>query len=126
MSDSKDLKYAKTHEWVRQEDNGEVVIGISDYAQKNLGDITFVELPSAGDKVTRGESFGVVESVKAASDLYAPVSGEVIAVNEALEDAPEKVNESPAGEGWMIRVRMEDPSGLDDLMPESDYQAQNG
>ncbi len=125
MSDTKNLKYAKSHEWVRPENGGEAVIGISDYAQNSLGDITFVELPSAGDKVTKGESFGVVESVKAASDLYAPVSGEVIAVNESLEDTPEKVNESPTDEGWMLRVRLENPSDLDDLLSEQDYQAQN-
>ena len=125
MSDTKNLKYAKTHEWVRLEGEAEAVIGISDYAQNSLGDITFVELPSAGDKLTRGESFGVVESVKAASDLYAPVSGEVIAVNEVLEDAPEKVNESPLDEGWLMRVRLDNPSDLDELLSEQDYQAQN-
>ncbi len=125
MSDTKNVKYAKTHEWVRPEDGGEVVVGISDYAQNSLGDITFVELPAVGDRVTKGETFGVVESVKAASDLYAPVSGEVTAVNEALEDAPEKVNESPLEDGWMLRVRLEDASDLDDLLSGEDYAAQN-
>lgn len=126
MSDNKDLKYAKTHEWVRREGDNEAVIGISDYAQNSLGDITFVELPSTGDRLTRGESFGVVESVKAASDLYAPVSGEVLAVNEDLEDAPEKVNDSATGDGWMLKVRLDDPSEIDDLLTETDYQAANG
>ncbi len=125
MSDSNQIKYAKTHEWVRLEGDQEALIGISDYAQNSLGDITFVELPSAGDRLTKGESFGVVESVKAASDLYAPVNGEILAVNESLEDAPEKVNESATGDGWMLRVRLDDPSDLDDLMDEASYQAAN-
>ena len=125
MSDSNQIKYAKTHEWVRLEGDQEAVIGISDYAQNSLGDITFVELPSAGARLTKGESFGVVESVKAASDLYAPVSGEVLAVNESLEDAPEKVNDSATGDGWMLRVRLDDPSDLHDLMDQASYQAAN-
>lgn len=125
MSDSNQIKYAKTHEWVRLEGENEAVIGISDYAQNSLGDITFVELPSAGDRLTKGDSFGVVESVKAASDLYAPVNGEVLAVNEELEDAPEKVNDSATGDGWMLRVRLDDPGDLNDLMNEGEYQAAN-
>ena len=125
MSDSNQIKYAKTHEWVRLEGENEAVIGISDYAQNSLGDITFVELPAAGDRLSKGDSFGVVESVKAASDLYAPVNGEVIAVNEELEDAPEKVNDSATGDGWMLRVRLDDPGDLNDLMDEGEYQSAN-
>ncbi len=125
MSDSNQIKYAKTHEWVRLEGENEAVIGISDYAQNSLGDITFVELPAAGDRLSKGDSFGVVESVKAASDLYAPVNGEVLAVNEELEDAPEKVNDSATGDGWMLRVRLDDPGDLNDLMDEGEYQSAN-
>ncbi len=125
MSENQDLKYAKTHEWVRREGENEAVIGISDYAQNSLGDITFVELPAVGDRLSKGDSFGVVESVKAASDLYAPVSGEVLAVNEELEDAPEKVNEAATGDGWMLKVRLDDAAELNDLLDESAYQAAN-
>ncbi len=99
-----DLFYTEEHEWVRLE--GEVaVVGITDYAQHELGDVVYVELPQVGDHVTQSEPFGVVESVKAASDLFAPVSGEVIEINAALEDAPELVNNDPYGQGWMIKVR---------------------
>ncbi len=107
-----DLKYAKTHEWVKVV--GDVAtVGISHFAQEQLGDLTFVELPAVGDTLEQGEEFGSVESVKAASELYAPVSGEVIEVNEELEDAPEKVNESPFEEGWLLKVRISgEPDGL--------------
>ncbi len=109
---SNDLMYAKTHEWVRLED-GKAYIGITHFAQEQLGDITFVELPSVGDTVTAGEEMGSVESVKAASELYSPVSGEVLEINEQLEDAPELINDDPYGEGWIIKVRCsEDPEGL--------------
>lgn len=112
MSLTSDLLYAATHEWARIEGQ-EAVIGITDFAQDQLGDITFVELPQVGDVMTQGKEMGSVESVKAASDLYSPVSGEVIAVNEALEDAPEKINESPYGDGWLARVRLSaQPAGL--------------
>ena len=102
-----DLLYSVTHEWVTTEGD-EVTVGISDYAQHALGDVVFVELPEVGSTVSKGESFGVVESVKAASDLNAPVSGEVTAINEALHNAPEAVNSDPYGEGWMIKLRVSD------------------
>ncbi len=102
-----DLLYSPTHEWVTTEGD-EVTVGISDYAQHALGDVVFVELPELGRVVSKGESFGVVESVKAASDLNAPVSGEVTAINEALVDAPDTVNSDPYGDGWMIKLRVSD------------------
>ncbi|KAB1442417.1 glycine cleavage system protein GcvH [Pseudodesulfovibrio senegalensis] len=107
-----ELKYAKTHEWVKIE--GDIaVIGITQFAQEQLGDLTFVELPAVGDTIEQGDEFGSVESVKAASELYAPVSGEVVEINDELEDAPEKVNESPFEEGWMLKVRIEgEPADL--------------
>jgi glycine cleavage system H protein len=110
------LKYTKDHEWVRLEEDGTCTIGITDYAQSSLGDITFVELPEADEAFESGDSFGVVESVKAASDLYMPIAGTVTAVNEALPDAPESVNTDPYGEAWMIRVKPEDPEELNQLM----------
>lgn len=114
-----DLLYARTHEWARVED-GEAAIGITHFAQEQLGDITYVELPEVGQKLTQGEEMGSVESVKAASEIYAPVSGEVIAVNEELADNPGIVNEDPYGEGWMIRVRLAgDP---EDLLEAPDYE----
>lgn len=116
------LKYTQEHEWVRLEDDGTVVIGITDYAQSSLGDITFVELPETGDTFEKGESFGVVESVKAASDLYMPVGGEVIACNEVLTDAPESVNSDPYESAWMVRIRPEDANQLDSLMDAAAYQ----
>lgn len=102
-----DCLYNKSHEWVRV-DGDQVIIGISDYAQHSLGDVVFAELPDVGRTLSKGESFGVVESVKAASDVYAPVSGEVIEINEALLDAPETLNSDPYGEGWMIKLRASD------------------
>lgn len=112
MSIPNNLQYNKTHEWVRVEGE-EAVIGISHFAQESLGDITFVDLPEVGASLEQGTEFGAVESVKAASDLYAPVTGEVIAVNEALADAPETVNQSPFSDGWMVRVKLaQEPSGL--------------
>ncbi len=112
----KDLLYAKTHEWVRVEDEI-AIIGITDFAQEQLGDITYVELPAVGDTIEAGQEMGSVESVKAASELYSPVTGEVVAINEELEANPEKVNADPYGDGWMLRVRLsEEPTGL--LSPE--------
>ena len=99
-----ELKYTKEHEWVKLEDDL-VVIGITDYAQDALGEIVYIELPSEGDEVTRGNPFGAVESTKSVSDLYAPVSGEVVEVNEALLDSPEAINEDPYGDGWMIKIK---------------------
>ena len=112
MNNPTDILYAKTHEWVRMEGE-EAVIGITDHAQHALGDITYVELPAVGDTLAAGQEMGAVESVKAASDLYSPVSGEVVAVNEVLNDSPEVVNQSPYEQGWMVRVRLSSaPSGL--------------
>ncbi|AQS58351.1 glycine cleavage system protein GcvH [Desulforamulus ferrireducens] len=115
------LKYSKEHEWVRVEGN-RAVIGITDFAQDSLGDIVFVELPSVGDSLEADDTFGVVESVKTASDLYAPVSGKVVEVNEALADAPEMVNQDPYGQGWMIIVEMSDETQLDNLLDVEQYQ----
>ncbi len=115
-------RYAQSHEWARKEGN-EIVVGISDYAQESLSDIVYVELPEVGDELERGDDFGVVESVKAASDVYAPMSGEVIAVNELLDGEPEMVNEDPFGRGWFIRIRPEDPSQFDELMSDDEYEA---
>ncbi len=117
-----DLLYTNDDEWIRVEGD-EAVVGISDYAQNSLSDIVYLELPSVGDTFGKGDSFGVVESVKAAADLYMPVSGEVTAVNEALIDRPELVNEDPYGEAWMVRVRLADASQLDELMDADAYRA---
>ena len=117
-----DLKYTKTHEWVRVEDDG-FVVGITDFAQDQLGDIVFVELPEPGDRFESGDEFGTVESVKAVSELYMPVAGEVVAINDTLEDAPEKVNNSPYSDGWMIEIKAENPSELDDLIDNDAYLA---
>lgn len=122
METPEDLKYSEEHEWVRM-DGDTATIGITAYAQDSLGDIVFVELPQTGRTLAAGEGFGVVESVKAVSDVYSPVPGEIIAVNSALETAPEQVNSSPYGDGWMIRVRVSDTSALDKLMSASEYAA---
>jgi len=125
MSDTpSDLKYASTHEWARNEGDGTVTVGITDHAQDSLGDVVYVELPEVGTVVVAGDEAGVVESVKAASDIYAPVSGEVIAVNEALEDTPETVNDSPYEDGWFYKLKMSDPGELDNMM-EADAYAEN-
>lgn len=118
------LKYSESHEWVKVE-GGVAVVGVSDFAQQEMGDITYVDLPAEGDEVTAGEEFGALESVKAASDLYSPVSGTVIAVNAELEDAPEKVNED-AYANWIIKVEMSDPSELDALMDAAAYKEHIG
>lgn len=116
-----DLKYTEEHEWVRVE--GDVAVcGISDYAQGQLGDVVYVELPAVGSKVVKMTEIAVVESVKAASDIYAPVSGEVIAVNETLTDQPNVVNADPTGEGWFFQIQLSDPAELDDLMDEDAYR----
>lgn len=117
-----DVKYAESHEWARLESDGTVTVGISDHAQESLGDVVYVELPEVGaDLEARGEA-GVVESVKAASDIYAPVSGTVIAVNEVLEDAPETVNESPYDDGWFFKLQPRDLSELESLLSAGDYE----
>jgi len=118
-----DLRYLETHEWARQED-GRVRVGISDFAQDELGDVVFVELPGVGDDLSAGDAFGVVESIKAVSDVYAPVSGTVTDRNEELFDAPELVNEDPYGDGWMIELDPSDPDELDDLMDAGAYADQ--
>lgn len=117
-----ELKYAATHEWVRVEGDGIVSIGITDHAQDALGDVVFVELPEVGLTLSVGDEAGVVESVKAASDIYAPLSGEVIEVNAVLEDEPETVNNSPYADGWFYKMRISDPSELEDLLDADGYQ----
>lgn len=114
-------RYAESHEWVRQEDD-EMVCGITDHAQESLSDVVYVELPEVGDIFDKEDAFGVVESVKAASDLYMPMGGEITAVNEKLEDEPETVNQDPYGEGWIIRFRPSDPAEFDDLMDGDAYE----
>lgn len=116
-----DLKYAATHEWVRIEEDGTVTVGISDHAQELLGDIVFIELPKEGAVVTAKQEISVVESVKAASDIYAPVSGEIIAINEDLIDAPETVNSSPYGDGWFCRILPSNESELEELLDANAY-----
>jgi glycine cleavage system H protein len=113
-----ELQYTKTHEWVRRED-GVATIGITEHAQDELGDVVFIELPKKGASFAAGDAFGTVESVKAVSDLYAPVGGEVVEVNEALNDAPEKINEEPYGDGWIIRLRVSEEA---DLLSAGDYE----
>ena len=115
-----DVRYAKSHEWART-DGDKIKIGISDYAQDQLGDIVFVELPEVGDTFGQGEEFGTVESVKAVSELYMPVAGEVVAINDTLEDAPEKVNNTPYGDGWMLEIKADNPAEMDDLMDNNAY-----
>ena len=117
------LKFAKSHEWVLDNGDGTVTVGISEHATELLGDVVFVELPEVGTVTEAGNEFSLVESVKAASDIYAPVSGEVIAVNDTLEDAPETVNESPLENGWLARIKLSDSSELEKLMAEDAYLA---
>ena len=116
-----DLRYSKSHEWVKTESDGTVTIGITDYAQNSLGDITYVQVPKVGATLKAGETFGVVESVKAASDLYAPVAGTVVAVNAALDSAPETVNRSPYDEGWMMKVKPADAAAVGALLDAAAY-----
>ncbi len=123
MSYPDDLRYSKEHEWVRAED-GRATIGITSFAADELGDIVFIELPEVGATLTQFGTFGVVESVKAVSDLFAPVSGEVVEVNEALRDAPELLNTDPFGEGWIARVTLADAAELDNLMDAAAYAAE--
>lgn len=120
-----DLKYSTEHEWARVE-AGEATVGITDFAQDELGDVVYVELPAVGSEVEAKATFGVVESVKAVSDLYAPVSGTVVRINEALQEKPELVNTSPYGEGWMIVVRMSRPEELEQLLSAEEYRQQIG
>jgi glycine cleavage system H protein len=116
-----DLKYAKSHEWLKVAADGTATVGITDYAQNSLGDITYVQVPKPGTTLRAGETFGVVESVKAASDVYAPVAGTVLEVNKALEANPEKVNQSPYGEGWMLKLKLVNPADAGALLSPADY-----
>ncbi len=117
------IKYSEDHEWVESKGDDLVVIGITDFAQEQLGDLVYVELPGVGDECTRGENISVIESVKAASDLIAPVSGSITEVNSRLEDEPEIVTEDSMGEGWFIKVKLSNPEELDDLMDEEAYNS---
>ncbi|HBG46579.1 MAG TPA: glycine cleavage system protein GcvH [Deltaproteobacteria bacterium] len=121
MEFPKDLKYTKEHEWIKVEGKT-ATVGITDYAQDSLGDVVYVELPQEGGSVTKHEPFGVVESVKAVSDLYSPVSGSVTEVNDAIIDSPEVINEDPYGDAWMIKVEISSNSDLDDLLTADEYQ----
>lgn len=123
MEIPEDYRFSRQHEWARVEEDGTVTVGISHHAQDALGDIVFVELPALGDEFEREEEFGVVESVKTVSDLYAPISGEIVAVNEELEDAPELVNESPYDRGWIVRFELRDEAELDELMDAEGYES---
>jgi len=125
MNLPKALKYSKEHEWVKIDGN-RAIVGITDFAQSELGDIVFVELPEVDDEVDAGSTFGTVESVKTVSDLYVPVSGRVVEVNDKLEDEPELVNDDPYGEGWMIVIEMSDPGQLDQLLDADGYEALYG
>ncbi|RTR28531.1 glycine cleavage system protein GcvH [Shewanella atlantica] len=118
-----ELKYASSHEWIRKEEDGSYTVGISEHAQELLGDMVFVELPEVGDTLSAGEDCAVAESVKAASDIYAPLSGEVLAINEALEDSPELVNSDAFGDGWFFRVMPSDVAEIDNLLDAEGYQA---
>lgn len=117
-----DLRYAATHEWVRPEGDGVFTVGISEHAQDLLGDMVFVELPDVGDAVSTGDDVAVAESVKAASDVYAPISGEVVAVNEDLEDSPELVNSDPYGDGWLFKIKADDESEVEGLLDAEGYE----
>lgn len=123
MNYPEDLKYAENHEWARLEADNRVRMGISDYAQDALGDVVYVELPELGAKVAQGDPFSEVESTKSLSDVYAPVSGSIVEVNDALEDHPELVNASPYGDGWFCVIEADDPSELDSLMDQAAYAA---
>lgn len=119
-----ELRYAKSHEWIRLESDGTAYVGITEHAQEAMGDLVYVELPDVGAEVAASDEAGVVESVKAASDIYAPVAGEIVAVNEKLEDEPELVNSDPYNEGWLFQIKVADASELDSLMSADDYAAQ--
>ncbi len=117
-----ELRYAKSHEWLKLAGDGTATVGITDYAQNSLGDITYVQVPKVGTVLTAGQVFGVVESVKAASDLYAPVAGEVIEVNPTLDSAPETVNSAPYEGGWMMKVKLADPASAEALLDAAAYE----
>lgn len=122
MAYPSDLKYTEEHEWVKV-DGDTVSVGITSYAAEELGDIVFVDMPGAGATVAKGDTFGTIESVKTVADLFAPVSGEIVAANQVLEDTPETVGEDPYGAGWIIKIKMSDPADLDALLSSEDYAA---
>jgi glycine cleavage system H protein len=122
MNFPEELRYTEDHEWARSK-GGRIVVGITEFATDQLGDVVYVELPSVGEQVTKGEAFGVVESTKAVSDLYAPVSGKVVEINSPLTDAPEGINEDPYGDGWMIAIEPADPKDFDALLDAKAYTA---
>lgn len=122
MNIPSELKYTKDHEWVKKVDDETIVVGITDFAQGELGDIVYVEIETEGESLDQEEVFGTIEAVKTVSDLFMPVSGEVIEVNEAIADAPEVVNSSPYEEGWMIKIKMSEPSQFDSLLSAGDYE----
>ncbi|MCC6313376.1 MAG: glycine cleavage system protein GcvH [Thermomicrobiales bacterium] len=122
MASPADLKYTRTHEWVRR-DGDTVTIGITDHAQGELGDITYVELPEVGTEVAATQPMGIIESVKAATDLYAPVNGEVVAVNDKAVETPELLNSEPFGDAWLVKVRLQNPDQVAELMPATEYDA---
>ena len=122
MNIPSDLKYTREHEWIKILDDGTASIGITDFAQGELGDIVFVELEPEGTEFDKDDTFGTVEAVKTVSDLYAPVDGEIVEINENLEDEPELVNDDPYGEGWMVKIKISDESQLDELLSAEEYQ----
>lgn len=121
MNVPSNLRYAKTHEWASEPDDGVVTVGITDFAQDQLGDVVFVELPETGEHVDAEQSIAVVESVKTASDIYAPVSGTIVAVNSELDDNPERINEAPYGDGWLFKIEIDDVDDLDALLDAAGY-----
>lgn len=123
MMNPEQLKYAKSHEWVRLEDNGELTIGITEHAQDQLGDVVFADLPSVGQSLAAQQACMLLESVKAASDIYMPVSGKIIAVNTTLEDEPENINEAPYSDGWLFKIAPDNASDIEDLLSLSEYDA---
>ena len=125
MNVPRELRYTKEHEWIRVE-GGEAVVGVTDYAQGELGDVIFVELPAPGSKVAQMKVFGTIDAVKTVSDLFAPVTGEILAVNGALKDDPALVNRSPYKDGWMVRIRLESPAEVDALLTAEDYEKSLG
>lgn len=122
MSIPADLKYTREHEWIKDNGDGTVTVGITDFAQGELGDIVFVELEPEGTDFSQDDTFGTVEAVKTVSDLYAPVNGEIVEINEALEDEPELVNDDPYGEGWMVKIKLSEVSQLEDLLSPEEYE----
>ncbi|MFD2532287.1 glycine cleavage system protein GcvH [Gracilimonas halophila] len=122
MSIPADLKYTREHEWIKDNGDGTATIGITDFAQGELGDIVFVELDPEGTEISKDDTFGTVEAVKTVSDLYAPVDGEIVEVNETLEDEPELVNDDPYGDGWMVKVKLDYESQLEDLLTPEEYE----